>query len=316
MLRRWIEEGADWPESAKLAPKKKSFTTLGMLPKDLYKELGFMAGKSQDEFVSYRQDIETSNLNFEMLPITGGEFLMGSPATDEKRGDNELLSHKVKVSDFWMGKYEVTWDEYELWMINLDKDNREYNNKVSDKADTLSDAVTKPTAPYVDMSFGMGKDGYPAISMTQHAASKYCQWLSAKTGHFYRLPTEAEWEYCARSGTDTKWCFGNFDGDLDDYGWHAGNSGASTREVGLKKPNNWEVFDIYGLISEWCLDNYRNDYTTPSKQSPYTNNSDIYCVRGGSWFTESDSTRSSARSHAKQDKTSDGIGLRLVWEPL
>lgn len=132
----------------------------------------------------------------------------------------------------------------------------------------------------------------------------------------WRLPTEAEWEYCARSGTDTKWCFGNFDGDLDDYGWHAGNSGASTREVGLKKSNNWEIFDIYGLISEWCLDNYRNDYTTPSKQSPYINDSDIYCVRGGSWFTESDSTRSSARSHAKQDKTSDGIGLRLVWEPL
>ena len=132
----------------------------------------------------------------------------------------------------------------------------------------------------------------------------------------WRLPTEAEWEYCARSGTDTKWCFGNFDGDLDDYGWHAGNSGASTREVGLKKSNNWEIFDIYGLISEWCLDNYRNDYTTPSKQSPYISDSDIYCVRGGSWFTESDSTRSSARSHAKQDKTSDGIGLRLVWEPL
>ena len=132
----------------------------------------------------------------------------------------------------------------------------------------------------------------------------------------WRLPTEAEWEYCARSGTDTKWCFGNFDGDLDDYGWHAGNSGASTREVGLKKSNNWDIFDIYGLISEWCLDNYRNDYTIPSKQSPYTNDSDIYCVRGGSWFTESDSTRSSARSHAKQDKTSDGIGLRLVWEPL
>ena len=132
----------------------------------------------------------------------------------------------------------------------------------------------------------------------------------------WRLPTEAEWEYCAKSGTDTKWCFGNFDGDLDDYGWHAGNSGASTREVGLKKSNNWEIFDIYGLISEWCCENYRTDYTIPSNQSPYTNDSDIYCVRGGSWFTESDSTRSSARSYAKKNKTSDGIGLRLVWEPL
>jgi hypothetical protein len=133
MLRRWIEEGADWPESAKLQPQKKSFTTLGMLPKDLYQELGFKEGKSQDEFTSYRQEIETSNLNFEMLPIQGGEFLMGSPASDEKRGDNELVSHKVKVSDFWMGKYEVTWDEYELWMINLDKDNRANSSHLRSK---------------------------------------------------------------------------------------------------------------------------------------------------------------------------------------
>ena len=85
---------------------------------------------------------------------------MGSPKSDEKRGANELLSHKVKVSDFWMGKYEVTWDEYELWMINLDKDNREYNKATPTKADSLADAVTKPTAPYTDMTFGMGKSGH------------------------------------------------------------------------------------------------------------------------------------------------------------
>ena len=132
----------------------------------------------------------------------------------------------------------------------------------------------------------------------------------------WRLPTEAEWEYCARSGTETKWCFGNFDGDLDEYGWHAGNSGASTREVGLKKPNNWEIYDIYGLISEWCQDNYRTDYSIPSRQSAYVDSSEVYAVRGGSWFTESDSTRSSSRSFANFDKSSDGIGLRLVWEPI
>ena len=78
------------------------------------KELGFEAGKVQDEFVSYRQNIETSNLNFEMLPVAGGKFIMGSPADDPNRGANEHLAHKVKVSDFWMGKYEITWDEYEL----------------------------------------------------------------------------------------------------------------------------------------------------------------------------------------------------------
>lgn len=132
----------------------------------------------------------------------------------------------------------------------------------------------------------------------------------------WRLPTEAEWEYCARSDTETKWCFGNFDGDLDEYGWHAGNSGASTREVGLKKPNNWEIYDIYGLISEWCQDNYRTDYSIPSRQAAYVDGSEVYAVRGGSWFTESDSTRSSSRSFANFDKSSDGIGLRLVWEPI
>ena len=132
----------------------------------------------------------------------------------------------------------------------------------------------------------------------------------------WRLPTEAEWEYCAKSDTETKWCFGNFDGDLDEYGWHAGNSGASTREVGLKKPNNWEIYDIYGLISEWCQDNYRTDYSIPSQQAAYVDSSEVYAVRGGSWFTESDSTRSSSRSFANFDKSSDGIGLRLVWEPI
>lgn len=131
----------------------------------------------------------------------------------------------------------------------------------------------------------------------------------------WRLPTEAEWEYCAKSSTETKWSFGNFDGDLDDYGWHAGNSGASTREVGLKKSNNWDLYDMYGLVAEWCADNYRTDFSIKSSQFPYYDGSDIFCHRGGSWFTESDSTRSSSRGYSQGTKVSDGIGLRLVWEP-
>ena len=182
MLRRWIDEGADWPDDEVLKPKKKSFTLLGMMAKDLYKELGFKKGEVQDDFGSYRQEITTSDLTFEMVPVKGGEFSMGSSLDDPSRGVNEHISHRVEVSDFWMGKYEVTWDEYELWMINLDKDNREYNNAETTKADELSDAVTKPTAPYTDMTFGMGKSGYPAICMTQLSAKMYCHVVECPNG--------------------------------------------------------------------------------------------------------------------------------------
>ncbi len=116
----------------------------------------------------------------------------------------------------------------------------------------------------------------------------------------WRLPTEAEWEYAARAGTLTRWHFGDDDHDLDSHGWHAGNSGATTRQVGQKTPNPWGLFDMHGLVGEWCFDEARDGRRVH---------------KGGSWFTESESTRCAARSTAAPDKRSDGIGMRLVWAP-
>ena len=132
----------------------------------------------------------------------------------------------------------------------------------------------------------------------------------------WRLPSEVEWEYCARSGTKSRWHFGDSDTDLNDHGWHAGNSGATTREVGQKKANEWGLSDMHGNVSEWCQDDFESDYSGGLSQQPKQNDSGVKVHRGGSWFTESDATRAAARSKANADKSSDGIGLRLVWQPL
>ena len=319
MLRRWIEEGADWPESAKLLPKKKTSSVLGILPKDLYRELGFAAGKDKQEFSGYKEEIKTSGVSFQMLPVKGGEFVMGSPADDPKRGKNEFPAHPVKVSSFWMGKHEVTWDEYELWMLSLDKSNREYNKTKKTERDELVDAVTKPTPPYVDMSFGMGKSGHPAICMTQLSAKMYSMWLSARTGKFYRLPTEAEWEYACKAGTKTAYSFGDDSKELSTHSWHVGNSRFKYQKTGQKTPNPLGLYDMHGNVWEWVLD----QYAPPPEKAPKTLKvnplvapNTVYprVVKGGSWDDGASSHRSAARIGSEEAwKQQDPQIPKSVW---
>ena len=319
MLRRWIEEGAEWPEGVTLKPKKKSFTVLGTMPKELYQKLGFKAGAVNDDFVSYTQDINTSDLSFDMLPIKGGVYTMGSPKDDAARGKDERLAHKVQVSDFWMGKHELTWDEYELWMINLDLDNRKYKKLEHTPEDELSDGVTKPTAPYTDMTFGMGKRGYPAICMTQLSAKMYSMWLSARTGKFYRLPTEAEWEYACKAGTQTAYSFGDDKSELSKYAWHLGNSRFKYQKVGQKLPNPWGLHDMHGNVWEWVLDQYVPPAAKESAKlvvNPLIPPTALYprMVKGGSWDDGSTKHRSAARLGSSEAwKQQDPQIPKSVW---
>src|SRR5262245_26798927 len=195
-----------------------------------------------------RVDMKAS---FEMVWVPGGEFTMGSPDTEAGRDANEGPQHKVKINGFWMGKYEVTWDEFDLFWYdeNFLKADEVGNKKLG------PDAVTRPTNAFVDATYGHERDGHPALCMTHHAAMTYCLWLQKKTGRAYRLPTEAEWEYAARGGKgNTAYFFGNDPKDLEDHGWTRENSPdddhrkGTTHKVGTKKPNPFGLYDMYGNV--------------------------------------------------------------------
>ena len=281
--------------------------------------LSFYISFGQDEFIEYNQYILDNNLNLEMRPIVGGQFLMGSPLNENNRLADEGPVHKVEVDSFWMAKYETTWDLYNLFTSrSLDNLQPKFNSNNEVNIDV--DAVSGATTPYVEMSFGMGTEGFPAISMTQLAAKKFCQWLSAITGNFYRLPTEAEWEYACRAGSQSSYFFGDDINELSDYAWFKDNSGNKYQKVGLKLPNNWGLYDMHGNVSEWTLDAYSSTTYLKSLQNlsknPYTKPLKLYprVVRGGSWKNSHYRLRSASRqASSKQWKKQDPQIPRSKW---
>jgi formylglycine-generating enzyme required for sulfatase activity len=248
---------------------------------------------------AYTHTIPGTKVSYTMTPIPGGEFVMGTPDDEEGRQPSEGPQVKVKIDPFWMQTTEVTWDMYTLFMYPDEE--RKFKDSLPTEADfdQASDAVARPSKPYTEMSFGMGKDGFPAIAMTHHAANKFCQWLSAKTGHYYRLPTEAEWEYACRAGTTTAYSFGDNVDDLEDYGWYEMNSDFVYQKVGKKKPNPWGLFDMHGNVMEWCLDGFLEDYSSlaPSADNPWARATKPYphIARGGSYDDMAEDLRSGAR---------------------
>lgn len=276
---------------------------------------------SESEMKGYKQVIPGTEVEFEMVPIPGGTFTMGSPEEEEGRAEDEGPQHDVKIEPFWMGKYEVTWDEYDIWSFNLDIQRRGLLGIKATDLDAKADAVTRPTKPYTDMTFDMGHDGFPAICMTQLAARVYCEWLSAKTGHYYRLPTEAEWEYACRAGTTTAYSFGDNPDDLDEYGWYYDNADDNYAKVGKKKPNPWGLYDMHGNVCEWTLDQYAEDYyqnfgKIKVAEFPLNIATEEYSrvVRGGSWDSDPEELRSAARLASEADwKMRDPQIPQSIW---
>ena len=274
--------------------------------------------KTEAEMKSYTQLIPGTEVSYEMVAIKGGEYQIGSPASEADRKEDEGPQGKIKIEPFWMGKYEVTWDEYDIWSYNLDIQRRKLLSQSGTELDKVADAVTRPTKPYTDMTFGMGHDGYPAICMTQLAAKTYCEWLSQKTGHYYRLPTEAEWEYACRAGTTTRYSFGDDASKLGEYAWFYDNSDEKYHPVGKKKPNPWGLFDMHGNVSEWCIDGYEagayKNYA--GKSGPLVPATKLYprIVRGGSWDDDAGEVRSARRHFStKEWKQQDPQVPKSKW---
>jgi formylglycine-generating enzyme required for sulfatase activity len=278
-----------------------------------------MAAKA-GEMKPYSETIGNTDVKFQMLPIPGGKFLMGSPDSQPGHKPDEGPQHEVRLDPFWIGKCEVTWNEFEVFMYTLDIDRRKVLDLKANDNDKLADALARPTQPYTDMTFGMGKDGFPAISMTHYAARMYCQWFSAKTGRYYRLPTEAEWEYACRAGTDTAYSFGDDIKKLGEYAWYFDNSDSGYKKVGQKKPNPWGLQDIHGNVAEWVLDQYVPDFYAQYKNKLAVNPVAIttamypHVVRGGSWDDDAPALRSAARRGSNKDwKQQDPQLPQSVW---
>lgn len=318
IIRDWIDQGAAWPAGLVLKEREPDASTdrdwnavIAAIHARLIKnqQAAPLAHKN------YRETIHES-VGFEMIAIPGGEFEMGSAENSPGHQPNESPRHKVKLDPFWMGKTEVTWNEYELFQFpSMEKGSNVSTERVNRELLLLTefprpsdggnpyvgheaDAVSRPTTPYVEMSFGMGKDGFPAISMTHYAALMYCRWLSAKTGHFYRLATEAEWEYAARAGTTTTYYWGDDPAQAGEYAWYFNNADGKYQKVALKKPNAFGLYDMLGNVAEWVTDGYKADaYSILPMDNPVLFGFAEYphVARGGSWDDEIDKLRCAAR---------------------
>ncbi len=259
----------------------------------------------------------------EMVFVKGGTFQIGSKDSDAY--NNEQPIHLVTVNDFFIGKYEVTNEQF----CDFLNDYGSYQVK--------SGTYTGYNIIYTD-SMGIQKignkwipaNGYaknPVISVTWYGANEYCKWLSRKTGHTYRLPTEAEWEYAAGGGQNSplskgaggiinlqKWSGTCNENNLGNYAWYWDNSGGGTHPVGTKLPNELGIYDMSGNVWEWCNDWYGeySSYSQTNPQGPSSGSNRV--IRGASWNNDAYCCRVAYRDYMDPCLVNDNLGFRVVRE--
>jgi formylglycine-generating enzyme required for sulfatase activity len=227
----------------------------------------------------------TNSIGMKLRLIPAGEFMMGSPATEWVREDDETQHRVTLTKPFYMGVTEVTQEQYQKVMGTNPSEFKGAQN--------------------------------PVEKVRWAEAVEFCRKLSAmpaeKTaGHVYRLPTEAEWEYACRAGTTTAYSFGDDASRLSDYGWFRNNSDSKTHPVGEKKPNAWGLYDMHGNVWEWCQDRPGN-YPSGSATDPTGATSGSGRVyRGGSWDIVDAGCRSAYRDGSTPENRNYNLGFRVL----
>ena len=262
--------------------------------------------------------ISQTTTNHNMVFVRGGTFSMG--CTTEQASDcdeSEKPIHQVTLSDYYIGKYEVTVQEFkafvdatnyqtdadkEGWSLVWDGKGMTTKNLVNWKCDTEGNRLSP------------SEYKRPVIHVSSSDAIAYCKWLSQNTGKDYRLPTEAEWEYAARGGNLSKRYKYAGSNNLDEVAWHLDNSGGKIHLVGYKKANELGLYDMSGNVWEWCQD-WEGDYKDQPQTNPTGSESDSSCCRifrGGSWGHGAESCRVSNRSYISPWVSTYNIGFRLA----
>ncbi len=302
-------------------------------------------------FENFTETVPGTPITISMVAIPGGTFKMGSPKKEAFRQDDEGPQREVKLTRFFMAETEVTWNQYWAFYNETMSEGRTPPSKIyanNNRPDV--DAVSGPTPPFGFPDQGWGMGNRPAITMTHYAAQTFCQWLSLKTGKKYRLPTEAEWEYAARGGTESayffdgspkkytnegfmKRIFGIDTTQINGYVIYMNNSLGKTQEPQKVAANPFGLKNMLGNVMEHCADKYSPEAYSKWQdgvQDPVCNEGEEYVVRGGSYSDDASVLRCAARGHTDTEawlKTdpqnpksiwwySDikGIGFRIVCE--
>ena len=304
------------------------------------------------EFKNFTEKVPSTNTTISMVAVPGGTFKMGSKKGESFSKEDEYPQHTVTVSPFFMGEIEVTWDQYWSFYAQTMSEGRTPPEKIyANNTRPDIDAVSGPTPPFGSPDQGWGFGSRPAITMTHYGAETFCQWLSLKTGKKYRLPTEAEWEYAARGGSEDpyffegkpskytndgfmKQLFGIDTTTINRYVVYCNNSKNRTQEPNKVAPNAFGLKNMLGNVYEYCADWYAEDayanVPDGSVDPKGPASGEHYVIRGGCFSDDAVNLRCAARAHSNYEKwlktdpqdpksiwwLSDfkGIGFRVVCE--